>query len=90
MKLMNSWRSASDQISAAYRTKTGVSATVRMPYDTALPYYAQAYAETGIRDAQLVVGRKKACNHGRELANTDDVQVGKYRPPLTFLPGLAA
>ena len=47
MKLMNSWRSASAQIPAVYRTKTGVSATVPMPHATALPYCAQGRAHGG-------------------------------------------
>jgi len=41
MKLMNSSRSVSTQICAAYRVKIGVSATVRMLHYTALPYLTQ-------------------------------------------------
>lgn len=47
MKLMNSWRSVSDQIGAAYRMKIEVSATVRMPHYTALPYLAQVRQRDG-------------------------------------------
>jgi hypothetical protein len=40
---MNSWRSVSDQIGAAYQVKIGVSATVRMLHSTAMPYLAQVH-----------------------------------------------
>ena len=40
-RLKNCCRSSLDQIASAYRTKTGVSATVRTIEYTALPYLAQ-------------------------------------------------